>query len=262
MSIRLPVENRYNPADWEIDPDSWLWRPSTKLALLGDGFGTTKARSSGPVPVTGKLPAASMWRRIRGANGIKGDGSTQIGYVPVTVSAYPWSLALWVEMSSESSETVASLGDLAGSHNSGVFQSSGTSIGLIRYQGSPKYVFKTVANGIHHVACVCISPTLTYLFVDGILAGTLTEDCGASTTWNRLGLLSSGDASPLGYYGGTIWGIVLTSTALTLPQIRQLASRRPDMGGLIRSKYEIDYTGATAETPPAATYRPMMMQVC
>lgn len=257
-----PIENRYNASEWEINPNSWLWSPSTKLALLGDGYGTNQARSSGPGKVTGKLSAASMWKTGNNIarRGVSHNGIDQgVLFTPITLSSGSCTLATWIHASSGvKNDTLLVCG--SGSTNViYLYWRYNRAFGLRILIGANEYRItssRVYAGETVHV-CGVWDQSAVKLYLDGVDSLAAVEASTASGPFTVSG----------GYFKstGATYNNAFTSTAddgdrydmclfdavLTPPQIRQLASIRPDMGGLIRSKRRIIYP--VASTPTART---------
>lgn len=256
---RSPVYNRYVDGLWEINPYSWLWSPKTKLFLGGNGFGTDTAIDSGPCSRPMAMHGSVSWEQGAGCNywhfPDDTDG-TYLGPTPVTYDNSDFSVAFWYR-STAGDSCVISMGN-PGSYKKMVFvlasetytyrsqMAMGNSSNYEMHQYHSQYLLGNVWRHFAYTRNGAVGK----FYVNGVLRST-------KSNWTLSGsyVMTVGDTNNYRRINGDIRDVVVgTGDFLTESRIRQLASRRPDLNGAIRSTIP-QRLPATTGAPPATNRR-------
>lgn len=266
------LDNRYNDDEWKPTEGGLFTRPSCKLALLGAGTGDI-ARDSSPYGNHGALVNAPGLSRGLGRKAWRFSGAGDKGISlgdPIPGDITQLSLSVWCYFAGSATDygviyrgaQSASTGALSLWYDNAATDHYAF---LVR-DSSGHYVVKYSAcvplvNTWTNIGIVFTGGDSTSLYIDGIedsnspfaTSAVLNIQDHASGWW--VGRDSTGAKEML----GDLADIELFSTLLSLPEIRQLASRHPDLDGNIQSTSPM-WTPMSGGAAPPSSYPTVLLR--
>lgn len=145
------------------------------------------------------------------------------------------------------------------SNQIGYWDFGGTSAGTSRLSFTPP---ANRATEWQHIALTADPGKGMGIYYNGLLVASHTGNSPTRARSTEPTYIGYNAASPAERFLGSVSDFLVYGRILSLPEIQTLANLDPWLGGLILPPTPKLLPTATTETPPAVTYRPMMMQVC
>ena len=185
--------------------------------------------------VPGEDWVASQGRYALDFDGV--DDSVQVPYSPVfdTVGGCRWSIEAWTLIRTGSAtQTVISRGLTGSNRRDYILYAANYSGALFRFelQNSNGSEFPTIVssaidlNRWYHVAGTCTAAGVAVLYLNGVQIGTSTFRTDVAQTSRQVNIGFTQQATPGFPHAGLIDNVCIYNRALSLSEIRLLASRR------------------------------------
>jgi hypothetical protein len=244
---------------WDINRRHPLWRDCV-LLLGGKGSGATALDSSGQNR-HGTLVNGPTWGAGSGRRYITFNNALNQHITCGTISyaeGEPVALGAWVR-TTQSSNYIGVIGGSTGGSNT---------IGLQVQSGTPRvYMFGAVSATTnvsdgkwHHILALRIGTTV-YIYVDGVQENSATNSAYDSALGSHTLYVATLGNSNYDFLGD-IADPCVWRRPLSVSEIRQLASLRPDLDGAIRSTVPMMTPVITGGAPPIETGFRSIFQVC